>query len=118
MMAFPRNRAHLAGTKTRSVGVPAQQGATIVDAFIANGQRHASRQAMKRCPDDRSTTGEWEAITWGEYVGAATRVSGGRAECGVDPGQRVAILSATRSEWHLADLGTLLNGSGTVRIYP
>ena len=106
------------GTEGRSVGVAPEQGATIVDAFIANGRRHPHRPAMRRCPDERSTAGEWEAITWAEYLLAARQVAGGLAELGVDPGQRVAILSANQVEWHLADLGTLLNGSVTVPIYP
>lgn len=118
MTALLHNRIHLAGTEKRSVGVPVEQGATIVDALIANGHRHPYRPAMRRCPDERSTAGEWEAITWAEYLAAATQIAGGLAEFGVDPGQRVAILSANRVEWHLADLGTLLNGSVTVPVYP
>jgi long-chain acyl-CoA synthetase len=116
--ALLHNWIHLAGTEKKSVGVPAEQGATIVDAFIANGQRHPGRPAMRRGPDERSTAGGWEALTWSEYLLAATQVAGGLAELGVNPGQRVAILSANRVEWHLADLGTLLNGSVTVPIYP
>ena len=73
---------------------------------------------MRHRPDERSTAGEWEVITWAEYLLAARQVAGGLAELGVEPGQRVAILSANRAEWHLADLGTLLNGSVTVPIYP
>ena len=118
MTTLLHNRIHLAGTEKKSVGVPAEQGATIVDAFIANGQRHPGRPAMRRGPDERFTAGEWEALTWSEYLLAATQVAGGLAELGVNPGQRVAILSANRVEWHLADLGTLLNGSVTVPIYP
>jgi len=106
------------GTEKRSVGVAPEQGATIVDAFIANGRRHPDRPAMRHCPDERSTAGEWKATTWAEYLLAATQIAGGLAELGVGPGQRVAILSANRVEWHLADLGTLLNGSVTVPVYP
>ena len=106
------------GIERRSAGVAPEQGATIVDAFIRNGQRHPDRPAMRHCPDERSTAGEWKAITWAEYLLAARQVAGGLAELGVGPGQRVAILSANRVEWHLADLGTLLNGSVTVPVYP
>jgi len=117
-MALLHDRDHLMGTETRSVGVAAEQGATIVDAFIANGQRHPGRPAMRHCPGERSTAGEWEAVTWAEYLLAATQIAGGLAELGVEPGQRVAILSANRVEWHLADLGTLFNRSVTVPVYP
>jgi long-chain acyl-CoA synthetase len=73
---------------------------------------------MRHCSGERSTPGEWEVVTWAEYLLAASQVAGGLAELGVGPGQRVAILSANRVEWHLADLGTLLNGSVTVPVYP
>ena len=117
-MSLLHNWDHLVRPEKRSVGVPAEQGATIVDALKANGQRYPGRPAMRRCPDERSTFGESEGITWAEYLVAATQIAAGLAELGVDPGQRVAILSANSVEWHLADLGTLLNGSVTVPIYP
>ena len=99
----------------RSVGVPAEQGATIVDALIANGTRCPDSPAMRHRSESR---GEWEIITWGEYLRAARQVAAALSQVGVEPGQRVAILSDNRAEWHLADLGTLANGSVTVPIYP
>jgi len=117
-MALLHNRDYLVGSENRAVGVPAEQGATIVDAFMANGQRHPDRPAMWHCPGEHSTPGAWDVITWAEYLLAARQIGGGLAELGVDPGERVAILSANCVEWHLADLGTLLNGSVTVPIYP
>lgn len=102
----------------RSIGVPAEQGDTIVAALTANGRRLPDRPAMRYCPAERPTQGEWKVITWAEYLLAARQIASGLAELGVDPGGRVAILSANRVEWHLADLGTLFNGSVTVPIYP
>ena len=98
--------------------MPAEQGETIVDALIANGRRLADRPAMRHCPVERPTQGEWKALTWGEYLLAARQIAGGLAELGVARGGRVAILSTNRVEWHLADLGTLLNGGVTVPVYP
>ncbi|MGD0082163.1 MAG: long-chain fatty acid--CoA ligase [Acidimicrobiales bacterium] len=118
VMTVRHNRRDPAGTEKRSVGVPARQGATIVHALIANGRRHPDRPAMRHCPGDHPTSAEWEVLTWADYLLAARQIAAGLAELGVDPGQRVAILSANRVEWHLADLGTLFNGSVTVPVYP
>lgn len=102
----------------RSIGVPPEQGDTIVDALFANALRHPDRPAMRHHPADGPASGAWEVVTWAEYLLAARRIAGGLAELEVEPGHRVAILSANRVEWHLADLGTLLNGSVTVPVYP
>jgi long-chain acyl-CoA synthetase len=117
-MPLPLKQGHRVKTGRRSVGVPAEQGATIVDALTANGGRLPDRPAMRHCPVERPTQGEWRILTWAEYLLAARQIAGGLAELGVGPGDRVAILSTNRVEWHLADLGTLFNGSVTVPVYP
>ncbi|MGO9962936.1 MAG: AMP-dependent synthetase/ligase [Acidimicrobiales bacterium] len=116
-MAFASARDP-APRRERSIGVPAEQGGTVVDALIANGRRIPDRPAMRHCPAERPNEAEWKAITWAEYVLAARQIAAGLAELGVGRGGRVAILSANRVEWHLADLGTLLDGAVTVPVYP
>jgi len=114
----PGNVDDPAGTE-KQVGVPVGQGATIVEAFVANGRRVPDLPALRRCPGERGASAEdWEVLTWADYQSAACQVAAGLAEVGVGPGDRVAILSANRVEWHVADLGTLLNGSVTVPVYP
>jgi len=112
------HREDAVGTEKRSIGVPTHQGSTIVAALIANGRRHANQPAMRHCATDHQSGGEWDVLTWADYLLAARQVAAGLAELGVEPGQRVAVMSANRVEWHLADLGTLLNGSVTVPVYP
>ena len=73
---------------------------------------------MRYLPAGHRGEGAWGRLSWAEYLLAARQVAGGLAELGVVPGGRVGILSANRVEWHLADLGTLLNGSVTVPVYP
>jgi len=97
------------------VGVPPEQGVTILDALMSNARRRPGSPAMRHRPAGGD---EWEVVTWAEYLLAARQVAGGLAELGVVPGQRAAILSANSVQWHLADLGILLNGSVTVPVYP
>lgn len=100
-----------------SVGVPAEQGRTVVDALRANGRRLSSRPAMWHARFSHSAS-EWEMITWSDYLLAVRQVAAGLAELGLQPGGRTAILSANRVEWHLADLGTLYSGGASVPVYP
>jgi len=89
------------------------EGATIIEAFRTNVRMIPERPAMRR----RTHQG-WEVLTWADYGRAVAEVTAGLADLGIGPGERVAILSGNRVEWHLADLGGLANGSITAPIYP
>ncbi len=117
VLSLLRHRSRPAPRDRVPVGVPVHQGATIVDALRSNARRHPDHPAMRHARHDHSAA-EWDVLTWADYLLAVRQVAAGLAELGVDPGARVAILSANRVEWHLADLGTLYNGSVSVPIYP
>lgn len=55
--------------------------------------------------------------TFAELSRAAREIAGGLAELGIEPGDRVAVLSETRPEWTLADFGAMCAGATLVPIY-
>lgn len=60
--------------------------------------------------------GEWTSVTWR----AAARVellAAGLLALGIEPEQRVGILSSTSYEWILADLAILSAGAATTTVY-
>jgi long-chain acyl-CoA synthetase len=61
--------------------------------------------------------GAWRDVTWKEMDGVADRCSAALVSAGVPASERIAILSNTRPEWALADLGILGAGCTTVPIY-
>jgi long-chain acyl-CoA synthetase len=61
--------------------------------------------------------GRWKKMTWREADTAAREIAGGLVARGLVPGDRVCVLSQTRLEWILADIGILLAGGVTVPIY-
>jgi long-chain acyl-CoA synthetase len=65
-------------------------------------------------PPGRSEPG---AMTYAELATAAGELARGLAALGIAAGDRVAILSSTRAEWTLADIGVLLAGAVVVPIY-
>lgn len=89
------------------------EGATIIESFRATVRKLPDRPAMRR----RTRVG-WETLTWADYGQAVAEVTAGLVDLGIGPGERVAILSHNRVEWHLADMGALANGGVTVPIYP
>jgi long-chain acyl-CoA synthetase len=60
---------------------------------------------------------EWKELSFEELGEAAREIAAGLMASGIEAGQRVAILSETRAEWTLADLGTILAGAQVVPIY-
>ncbi|MGW2600511.1 AMP-dependent synthetase/ligase [Streptomyces klenkii] len=60
----------------------------------------------------------WASLTWGQAAERVFAIAAGLVELGVQPEERVALSSATRVEWILADLGVLCSGAATTTIYP
>jgi long-chain acyl-CoA synthetase len=59
----------------------------------------------------------WRAVTFAQADTAAREIAAGFIAMGLRPGDRVCLLSQTRLEWVLCDLGILLAGGVTVPIY-
>jgi len=86
---------------------------TLVDAVFANAARDASALAYRRRGPDR----RWSDVTAGAFAAEVTAVARGLIAAGVEPGERVALLSRTRYEWTLVDYAILAVGAATVPIY-
>jgi len=69
-------------------------------------------------PAQGSAPDQWTSLTWGDAAARVFSIAAGLMSLGVRPEERVAIASATRVEWILADLGVLCAGAATTTVYP
>jgi long-chain acyl-CoA synthetase len=60
----------------------------------------------------------WASVTWSQVGDRVRRQAAGLIALGVDPEQPVAVASATRYEWVLADLAIMCAGAATTTVYP
>ncbi len=61
--------------------------------------------------------GLWQRITWSEYVADVNALAAEYVALGVQPGDRLAILSENRPEWTVADMAAQTVGGATVGVY-
>lgn len=61
--------------------------------------------------------GELAETSYADLGAAAREIAGGLIRLGIEPGDRVALLSETRPEWTLADFGVTCTGAALVPIY-
>jgi long-chain acyl-CoA synthetase len=83
----------------------------LIEPLLARGAR------AEGCAALRFTGDRLEEITWGRVLERVRAVSEGLVAIGVQPGDRVAILSSTRVEWSIADLAVLGARAVTAPIY-
>ncbi len=63
--------------------------------------------------------GEWVSTSTAEYIDKANAISRGLIQLGVQPNDKIAIISMTnRTEWNICDIGILQLGAQDVPIYP
>ena len=86
---------------------------SIPQLFLDRTKKSPDREAY------RYPVGEaWKSITWAQSEKRVRDIAGGLMSLGLEPEQRVGILSNTRIEWILADLGVLCAAGATTTVYP
>ncbi len=63
--------------------------------------------------------GTWKAISTREYIDQANRISRGLLQLGVQPNDKIAVISSSnRTEWNIMDIGIMQLGAQNVPVYP
>src|SRR6478672_5812591 len=61
---------------------------------------------------------QWRSMTWRQTGARVKAIAAGLLSLGLHREERVGILSNTRVEWLLCDLGILSAGGATTTVYP
>ncbi|GEP32986.1 long-chain-fatty-acid--CoA ligase [Nocardioides szechwanensis] len=93
-----------------SMEIPAT--GNLTDVVVAHA-RNAADDVMFSRPGD---TG-WEDVTAAQFLSEVSAVAKGLIAAGIEPGDRVALISKTRYEWTLFDYAIWFAGAVTVPIY-
>jgi long-chain acyl-CoA synthetase len=80
--------------------------------FFATARQRADRPFLWAKRD-----GRYRPLSWGETESAVTRLARALIAYGIQPGDRVALVSENRPEWVIADLAIVSAGAITVPAY-
>ena len=97
---------------TNPTVVAFEPGETLADLVVA-----AASRAPERPLFSRAVGGEWVDVTAAAWRDDVFDVAKGLMESGIQPGDRVALMSRTRYEWTLLDFAIWSVGAVTVPIY-
>ena len=85
---------------------------TIADQLPAAAANHATKPALRHKVGD-----DWRDISYAELGDAVREIALGLVDLGIEPRDRVAILSHSRPEWTMANFGILGAAAASVSIY-
>ena len=81
--------------------------------FLERVAKSAQREAFRYPESDA-----WKSVSWKQAGEDVSRIAAGLLALGVQAEQRVGIVSGTRYEWILADLGIMCAAAATTTVYP
>ena len=84
----------------------------LTDDVVANGTEHPDSTVLAR-----PSGGGWTDVTAAEFLAEVRAVAKGLLAAGLEPGDRVALVSRTRYEWTLLDYAIWFAGCVTVPVY-
>jgi long-subunit acyl-CoA synthetase (AMP-forming) len=87
------------------------EGKTIVDFLNRNAEVYPDQPAI------HFKDGDWDNLTWRQYVDAIHQAAAGLQTLGVGPGEFVAIMAGNRPEHGIADYAAIHTGATGVTIY-
>ena len=62
--------------------------------------------------------GQWVKTSTQTYIEKANSISRGLLKQGIQPGDKIALISNNRSEWNICDIGIQQVGAISVPVYP
>ena len=92
--------------------IPPPTAGSLVDDIVDNAQTAPHRIALSV-----NRGGAWVGVTSQQVLDQVKAVAKGIVASGVEPGQRVAIMSRTRYDWTVADYAIWYAGGTVVPIY-
>ena len=92
--------------------VPPPTTGSLVDDIVDNAQTAPHRVALSV-----NRGGAWVGVTSQQFLDQVKAVAKGIVASGVEPGQRVGIMSRTRYDWTVADYAIWYAGGTVVPIY-
>ena len=95
------------------VAYAVQPGDNVTDDVFTNAESWPDTVGLKR-----KVNGTWTPVTWREFAGQVRGMAAGFIAAGIQPGDRVGLMSRTRFEWTLLDYAILTAGGVTVPVYP
>lgn len=98
---------------SRPVAYELQPGDNISDDVFRNAANWPDAVGLRR-----RARGVWMPVTWRAFATQVRDVAAGLIGAGIQPGDRVGLMSRTRFEWTLLDYAILTAGGVTVPIYP
>ncbi|MDP4240916.1 MAG: long-chain fatty acid--CoA ligase [Bacteroidota bacterium] len=83
----------------------------LLDNYL---EKYPNQDAALACKRD----GAWLKFSIQEYVELTNNISYGLLELGIQPGDKVGIVSGNRPEWNMIDFATMQIGAISIPIYP
>lgn len=84
----------------------------LANIVVRNAEQHPERAVLAR-----KVSGEWQNVTTTAFLAEVKGVAKGLIASGVQPGDRVALMSRTRYEWTLVDFAIWYAGAVSVPVY-
>jgi len=94
------------------VTIKIPEDANLTDAVFRNAAEHPDAVSFAR-----KVSGSWQPISAKDFAEQVRSLAAGLIASGVQPGERVGLMSATRFEWTLIDYAIWTAGAVTVPIY-
>ncbi len=85
----------------------------LLDYFLQWEEELPDRTFLRQAID-----GQWKTWTWAQAGDESRRLARAMTDMGLQPGDRVAILSKNCAQWFMADLAVMMGGLISVPLYP
>ncbi|MCP2338475.1 AMP-dependent synthetase/ligase [Actinomadura rupiterrae] len=96
-----------------SSAAPTAGSGSSAGSSAAGGSQGAAAEGVGR----PAGADAWAAVTAGEFADEVARLAKGLIAVGVEPGDRIALMSRTRYEWTVLDYAIWAAGGVTVPVY-